>query len=60
MLKEAYSGAPVELWKSAVEEELLSLNTNHVYETVLIPKGISPITSKPVFQIKLDQHRKME
>ena len=51
-LKEAYLGAEAELWKSAVEEELLSLNSNHVYETVLIPEGIIPITSKPVFRIK--------
>ena len=55
-LKEAYSGAEAELWKSAVEEELLSLNSNHVYETVLIPEGITPITSKPVFRIKRDQY----
>ena len=51
-LKEAYLGVKAELWKSAVEEELLSLNSNHVYETVLIPEGITPITSEPVFRIK--------
>ena len=51
-LKEVYSGMEAELWKLAVEEELLSLNYNHVYETVLIPEGITPITSKPVFHIK--------
>ena len=59
-LKEAYSGAEAELWKSAVEEELLSLNSNHVYETVLIPEEITPITSKPVFRIKRDQHGNVE
>ena len=51
-LKEAYSRPEAKLWKSAVEEELLSLNSNHVYETVLIPEGVTPITSKPVFHIK--------
>ncbi|KIJ20732.1 hypothetical protein PAXINDRAFT_40993, partial [Paxillus involutus ATCC 200175] len=55
-LKEAYSGADEERWKSAVEEELQSLNSNHVYETVLIPEGVTLITSKPVFCIKRDQH----
>jgi hypothetical protein len=59
-LREAYSGAEVELWKSAVEEELQSLNSNHVYETVLIPEGITPITSKPIFRIKRDQRENME
>ena len=59
-LKEAYSGAEAELWKLAVEKELLSLNSNHVYETVLIPEGITPITSKPVFRIKRDQHENVE
>ena len=43
-----------------MEEELLSLNSNHVYETVLIPAGVTPITSKPVFWIKYDQTRKVE
>ena len=50
----------MELWKSAVEEELQSLNSNHVYKTVLIPEGITPITSKPVFRIKWDQHGNVE
>jgi len=49
-LKEAYSGPDRELWKSALEEELQSLNSNHVYETVLILEGITLITSKPVEQ----------
>ena len=59
-LKEAYSGVEAKLWKSAVQEELLSLNSNHVYETVLIPEGVTPITSKPVFRIKRDQHGHVE
>ena len=60
MLREAYSGTDAELWKSAVEEELQSLNSNHVYETVLTPKGVTPITSKPVIRIKRDQHGNVE
>ena len=42
-----------------MEEELLSLNSNHVYETVPIPAGVTPITSKPVFRIKYDQTGKV-
>jgi len=59
-LKEACFGANVEFWKSTVEEELQSLNSNHVYKTVLIPGGVTPITSTPVFQIKCDQTRNVE
>ena len=59
-LKEAYSGTDVELWKSAIEEELQSLNSNHVYETILTSEGITPIISKPVFHIKWDQHGNVE
>ena len=43
-----------------MEEELLSLNLNHVYETVPIPAGVTPITSKPVVQIKYNQTGKVE
>ena len=46
--------------KHPLEDELLSLNANHVYETVQIPKDINPITSKPVFHIKHDQDGKIE
>ena len=31
-----------------------------MYETVRIPDGVKPITSKPVFRIKLDQHGEVE
>jgi len=48
-LKEAYSRVNVEFWKSVVEEELQSLNSNHVYETVLILDRVTPIISNPVF-----------
>ena len=43
-----------------MEDKLLSLNSNHVYETVPIPEGVTPITSKPVFQIKHDHNGKVE
>jgi len=56
----ANSRANVEFWKSAVEEELQSLNSNHIYETVLIPDGVTPISSKPVFRIKRNQTGNVE
>ena len=59
-LREAFSRPDGDLWRSALEEELLSLNSNHVYETVPIPAGVTPITSKPVFWIKYDQTGKVE
>ena len=43
-----------------MEEELQSLNSNHIYETVLVSEGVTPITSKPVFCIKQDQTRTIE
>ena len=43
-----------------MEDELLSLNSNHVYETVPIREGVTPTTSKPVFQIKHDHNGKVE
>ena len=59
-IKEAYTGPDADLWRSAVEEELLSLNSNHVYETVPIPDGVTPITSKLVFRIKCDHSGKIK
>ena len=59
-IPEAYTHTDADLWSFAVEGELLSLNANHVYETVQIPKDITPITSKPVFHIKHDQDGKIE
>ncbi|EGO05087.1 hypothetical protein SERLA73DRAFT_44312 [Serpula lacrymans var. lacrymans S7.3] len=35
-------------------------NTNAVYDTILLPKTVKPITSKPVFRIKFDQNRHIE
>ena len=59
-ISKAYACTDADLWKSTVEDELLSLNANHVYETVQIPKDVTPITSKPVFHIKHDQDGKIE
>ena len=59
-IPEVYACTDADLWKSAVEDELLSLNTNHVYETVQIPKDITQLTFKPVFHIKCDQDGKIE
>jgi hypothetical protein len=47
-------------WRKAVEAELQSLRDNGVYEEVPIPKGVRPITSKPVFKVKVDQHSKVK
>ncbi|KIK90628.1 hypothetical protein PAXRUDRAFT_49993, partial [Paxillus rubicundulus Ve08.2h10] len=54
------SGPDAECWKSAVEEELLSLNSNHVSETIPIPEGVTPITSKPIFCIKHEHSGNVE
>ncbi|KIK74344.1 hypothetical protein PAXRUDRAFT_123968, partial [Paxillus rubicundulus Ve08.2h10] len=48
------------LEKSAIKEELLNLNSNHVYEIIPILEGITPITSKPVFHIKRDHTGNVE
>ncbi|KIK73033.1 hypothetical protein PAXRUDRAFT_21304 [Paxillus rubicundulus Ve08.2h10] len=51
--QKAYTGPDTEYWKSTVEEELLNLKSNHVYEkNIPMLEGITPITSKPVFYIK--------
>ena len=57
---EAYACIDANLWKSVVEDELLTLNANYVYDTIQIPKGVTLITSKPVFYITCDQDRKIE
>ena len=36
------------------------VNANHMYETVQILQGVTPITSKPVVHIKRDQDGKIE
>ncbi|KIK72455.1 hypothetical protein PAXRUDRAFT_21969, partial [Paxillus rubicundulus Ve08.2h10] len=59
-IPEAYAGPDTDHWKSAIEEELLNLNSNHVYETVPIPEGVTLITSKPIFHIKHDHTGNVE
>ena len=59
-LREAFSQPDADLWQSALEDELLSLSSNHIYETVPILEGVTPITSKPIFQIKHDHNWKVE
>jgi hypothetical protein len=59
-IQEAYAGAESLSWRKAVEAELQSLRDNGVYEEVPIPKGVRPITSKPVFKVKVDQHSKVK
>ncbi|KIK77544.1 hypothetical protein PAXRUDRAFT_166498, partial [Paxillus rubicundulus Ve08.2h10] len=59
-IQEAYAGPDADHWKSAVEEELLNLNSNHVYKTVPILEGVTLITSKPIFHIKHDHIRNVE
>ncbi|KIL00582.1 hypothetical protein PAXRUDRAFT_129612, partial [Paxillus rubicundulus Ve08.2h10] len=40
-------------WKSAVEKELLNLNSNHMYKTVPILEGVT-LSHPPVFHIECD------
>ncbi|KIK82282.1 hypothetical protein PAXRUDRAFT_100076, partial [Paxillus rubicundulus Ve08.2h10] len=54
-IREAYTGPDADHWKSTIEEELLNLNSNHMYyETIPILEGVTLITSKPIFCIKYD------
>ncbi|KIK96020.1 hypothetical protein PAXRUDRAFT_139385, partial [Paxillus rubicundulus Ve08.2h10] len=40
--------------------QLLNLNSNHVYETVPIPEGVTLITSKPIFHIKCNHTKNVK
>jgi transposase InsO family protein len=59
-IPEALDGAESDSWRDAIAAELKSLQDNDVYEEVPIPHGVKPITSKPVFKVKLDQHGNVE
>jgi Reverse transcriptase (RNA-dependent DNA polymerase)/Pol polyprotein, beta-barrel domain/gag-polypeptide of LTR copia-type/Integrase core domain/GAG-pre-integrase domain len=59
-LKEALSGTDAKLWRPALNEELQSLADNDVYDIVPVPKGVTPITSKPVMRVKLDKNGNIE
>jgi len=41
-------------------EEIQNLDDNDVYETVPIPEGVKPISTKPVMRIKLDKNGNIE
>ncbi|KIK77632.1 hypothetical protein PAXRUDRAFT_166226 [Paxillus rubicundulus Ve08.2h10] len=53
-IQEAYPWPDTDCWKSTVEKELLNLNYNYVYKTIPILKGVTLITSKPIFHIYSD------
>jgi hypothetical protein len=59
-IADALRGAESTSWNEAIEAELQSLRDNDVFEEVPIPRGTKPITSKPVFKVKLDQHGNVE
>ncbi|CAH9135323.1 unnamed protein product, partial [Cuscuta epithymum] len=47
-------------WKEAMNEELLSMEKNNVWELVELPKGHKPVGSKWVFKTKLDPNGNIE
>jgi hypothetical protein len=57
---EAMASSNAEDWQGAWDSELSSLTANDVYEVVCIPDGIKPITSKPVFRLKMDSRGNVE
>ena len=59
-LQEAFNTPEGEQWRAALEEELQNLRENCVYETVPIPSGVKPITSKPVLRVKFDSNGNIE
>src|ERR1700733_14249171 len=57
---EAMASANATDWQAAWDSELSSLDANDVYEVVRTPDGIKPITSMPVFRLKMDAHGNVE
>ena len=53
-LKEAYEGPNEPEWRAAMDEEVQALVNNDVFDVVPLPKGVRPITSRPIFRIKFD------
>ncbi|KAF8132647.1 hypothetical protein K438DRAFT_1457963, partial [Mycena galopus ATCC 62051] len=53
-LAEAFSGPDMHHWQGAFTEEMQNLVDNDVYEVVPTPRGIKPISTKPVMLVKLD------
>jgi len=60
MLQEAYEGAQALHWQKVMMEEIQNIDNNDVYETVPIPKGVKPISMKPVMRIKLNKNGNIE
>jgi hypothetical protein len=59
-LQEAYESAQAPHWRKAMMEEIRNLDDNDVYETVPVPEGVKPISTKPVMKIKLDKNGNIE
>jgi hypothetical protein len=59
-LTEAFSGPNAHHWRAAFDEEMQNLIENDVYEEVLAPPGIKPITTKSVMRVKLDSKGNIE
>lgn len=56
-IKEALGGKESKMWKTAMEDEIKSLNENKTWELVDLPSGGKAIGSKWVFKIKEDESR---
>lgn len=52
--KEAVKSPKCEEWKSAMLDELKSLNDNKTWELVELPRGVAPVGNKWVYKIKKD------
>ena len=57
---EAMSNVDVHFWKKAMEVELESMHSNHVWELVEAPKGIKPTGYKWVYKRKRGIDGKVE
>ncbi|KAE8686443.1 hypothetical protein F3Y22_tig00111061pilonHSYRG00022 [Hibiscus syriacus] len=51
--KEAIISIDASFWKSAINDELESIMSNHTWELVNLPKGFKPICNKWVFRKKM-------
>ena len=58
--KEAMAGSNKLKWKSAMEKELKSLDTNDVWDLVELPPGRKAVGSKWVFKIKVSADGSVE
>jgi hypothetical protein len=53
--KEAINDTHKEEWKQAMQEEMQSLQENHTYELVKLPKGRRALKNKWVYRIKSEE-----